>query len=230
MVYQKEWREADGHRMTVYRPVGEGPFPVIWLCVGAADAETDQLAELCPVPALLTCAEADWNRDYTPWPAPGLRDRPPFGGEGAAHLRLLTEVWMPVVAAQYPVRSGAAYTAIMGYSLAGLFALWAACESERFGAAASLSGSLWYDGFIDYVNKENCKPDKRIYLSLGKSEERAGDPRMASVGDNTRGVYTHFLPQLGEERICLDWNRGGHFTGIPNRWRKALEWITKEWE
>ena len=71
---------------------------------------------------------------------------------------------------------------------------------------------------------------QRLYLSLGKSEERAGDPRMASVGDNTRAVYAHFLPQLGEANIQLDWNRGGHFTGIPNRWRKALEWVTKDWK
>ena len=60
---------------------------------------------------------------------------------------------------------------------------------------------------------------------LGRSEERAGNPRMASVGENTRRTYAHLVKTLGEDRVTLEWNRGGHFTGISNRWRKALEWM-----
>ena len=46
---------------------------------------------------------------------------------------------------------------IAGYSLAGLFALWAAWNSGYFRRVASVSGSLWYPGFTDYIRNNEPK-------------------------------------------------------------------------
>ena len=47
--------------------------------------------------------------------------------------------------------SGAIRRAICGYSLGGLFALYAFVNDEHFDACASISGSLWYQGWMGYL-------------------------------------------------------------------------------
>ncbi len=42
------------------------------------------------------------------------------------------------------------FRGIAGYSLAGLFALWAVYQTGLFDRAASVSGSLWFDGFLTF--------------------------------------------------------------------------------
>ena len=55
---------------------------------------------------------------------------------------------------------------IAGYSLAGLFALWSVYQTDLFDWAASISGSLWFDGFLEFM-KANTPKVKFIYFSLG---------------------------------------------------------------
>jgi predicted alpha/beta superfamily hydrolase len=40
---------------------------------------------------------------------------------------------------------------IGGYSLAGLFALWASTRTDLFFGVAAASPSVWFPGFIDYM-------------------------------------------------------------------------------
>jgi predicted alpha/beta superfamily hydrolase len=62
---------------------------------------------------------------------------------------------------------------VAGYSLSGLFALWALWQTDVFERAASASGSLWFPGFIDYARERTmtATPDA-AYLSLGKKETK----------------------------------------------------------
>ena len=77
---------------------------------------------------------------------------------------------------------------IAGYSLAGLFALWATWNSGYFRRVASVSGSLWYPGFTDYIRNNEPKsgcgeksgPEK-AYFSLGDRESRTRHPLMSRV-------------------------------------------------
>ena len=57
---------------------------------------------------------------------------------------------------------------IAGYSLAGLFAVYALYRTDVFARAASVSGSLWFPGFREYVFSHTplCRPDC-VYFSLG---------------------------------------------------------------
>ena len=70
----------------------------------------------------------------------------------------------------------------MGYSLGGLFSLWALTQAEQFGAGASISGSLWYPEFLKYLENCSAPQDKIVYLSLGDREPLGGLPVMRTVG------------------------------------------------
>ena len=217
-------QKIGGIDCSFYIPAGEGPFPVVLLCEGNSDELAAGLLNSDLPPALYAHADCVWNRDYSPWPAPGVRGGGDFTGGAAAHLRFIEETLLPALYREYPALPGPAHCAAAGYSLGGLFALWAGYESAAFGAAATLSGSLWFDGWAEYAETHTPQAGT-VYLSLGKSEERAGDPRVAAVGDNTRLTSELLARALGEEHVCLEWNRGGHFTGIPNRWQKAMSWL-----
>ena len=77
---------------------------------------------------------------------------------------------------------------IGGYSLAGLFALWAAYQTDVFKGVAAASPSMWFPGFADYM-RENIIHAKFVYLSLGDKEEKTRNPVMAAVGDRIREAY-----------------------------------------
>ncbi|MBP3704345.1 MAG: alpha/beta hydrolase [Clostridia bacterium] len=176
------------------------------------------LAEEIPETALFF-AEADGSRDFTPWPAEPVWEGEPFYGEAAGYLHFLTDCALPYLAEKFGV-ADAGNRLIAGYSLGGLFALWAACETEEFGRMASLSGSTWYPGFLDYIKAHMPREAQRVYLSLGDREPFGGPPVLREVGRCTEELYA-LLQEAGRD-VTFEWNRGGHGKGIENRWRKAL--------
>ncbi len=111
---------------------------------------------------------ADWGDALTPWPAPALRPgEKDFGGQADETLALLAEA---LDAAPGP-------HAVCGYSLGGLFALYAFVREPRLAACACLSGSVWYEGWVNWL-RENA-PDcagRYAYFSVGRKEKRAGLP------------------------------------------------------
>lgn len=112
---------------------------------------------------------ADWSNALTPWPAPGFYENEPwFGGHGRETLEELTRRVIPAIEARLGAASGienprlshlrkesdSIKRAICGYSLGGLFALYAFANDTRFDACASISGSLWYQGWMNYLNEK----------------------------------------------------------------------------
>ena len=210
-----------GHACAVLAPQGRGPYGVSVLC-GLEPERLPTLAQNLPDMALMA-VQAEGMRDYTPWAAPPLQADRPFTGQAQAFLDFLTGQALPALALRAPVEERPCRRLLAGYSLGGLFALWAAGQCGAFGLAASLSGSLWYDGWLEYLQDTPLRAG-RIYLSLGRAEEHGGPARMRAVGEATRSSYAFLSDQLGPGRVTLQWNRGGHFTGIPMRWERALCW------
>lgn len=177
---------------------------------------------------LLSFSPVSWDHNYTPWPAPALNKKSEaFTGGGPDLLHWLAEKCRPEMCARYGIGAKAESHLLMGYSLGGLTALWAMYESERFGGCASCSGSLWYDGFLPYTLARQPKSDSRIYLSLGKSEEKARNPRMAAVGDATRAIAARLSEMEMVRETTLVWHEGGHFAFVPERMGTALQWLLK---
>ncbi len=175
-------------------------------------------------PALLIVVEpTDWDFDFSPWPAPSLRPgQPPFPGGADARIRLMEERVKPAVDARYPTLPGPENTGIFGYSLGGLAALYALYTSRAFGMAGCLSGSLWYEGFVDFLRARQAPAGARIYLSLGRKEERSRNPYLSRIGACYQEAHELLRRQLGEERVRLVMHDGGHATEVDRRMLAGL--------
>ena len=113
-----------------------------------------------------------------------------------------------------------------GYSLGGLFALWAAYRTENFDGICAVSPSLWVRGWDAYAEGRVACADA-VYLSLGDKEERARNVRMAAVGDCVRRQASRLTRQFAEGKIVFEWNRGGHFDDEPGRMARGLAWTAE---
>lgn len=211
----------DGRNCACYAPMGEGPFPLLVLC-GWNLEDRLPLYGAGLAPALLFFAQANGGRDFTPWPAPNVWEGEDFTGEGTTYLRFLTETALPYLTKTFHASPLGTSHGILGYSLGGLFALWAQRQGEDFQLAGSLSGSLWYPGWLDYMAQHPPRPQEKIYLSLGDREEFGGPPLLRTAGDCTRRAHA-FYEQAGIDTV-LEWNKGGHGKAVDNRWKKALAW------
>ena len=111
---------------------------------------------------------------------------------------------------------------IGGYSLAGLFSLWAAYTTDVFAGVAAASPSVWFPEFTGYMesNRIGCNS---VYLSLGDKEEKTKNHVMRTVGDCIRSAY-ELLSKEGIDCI-LEWNSGNHFKDADIRTAKAFAWI-----
>ncbi len=154
----------------------------------------------------------DWNKDLSPWKAPAVFGREDFG-EGAGDT--LSEIL------NFCTDRTKKYY-IGGYSLAGLFALWAVTRTDVFQGAACASPSLWFPGFEEYVRDHEILTEN-VYLSLGDREEKARNPVMAAVGDRVRAM--HALLSDRKVHCTLEWNEGNHFRDSELRSAKAFSWV-----
>lgn len=173
--------------------------------------------------ALAVAPVADWNQQLSPWAAPAVfRGSEDFGGGADAFLAdMLAQ--LPRVLAE----TGAGRAYIMGYSLAGLFALYAATKTDAFERVAALSPSVWFEGFAGYLNGHPpVNAAARYYLSLGRKEEKAGNAVLRTVGENLRRVQTMLSEQTGAE-VPLVLHDGGHYTEVDRRKLAALEWMLR---
>jgi hypothetical protein len=161
---------------------------------------------------LVACKVNSWNRDLSPWKAPAVFGREDFGEGAAATLHKILSFCVDQTKAYY----------IGGYSLAGLFALWAGYQTNCFCGVAAASPSLWFPGFTDFMEAQEIL-SRHVYLSLGDREERTRNPVMATVGDRTRAAYA--LLQARDMDCMLEWNEGNHFKDADLRTAKAFAWV-----
>ena len=207
---------------------GKRPRTLLFLCCGPEPEELlEALRPRCPAldtAALVFPKGVEWDRDYAPWPSDELHGRP-IGGGGAALYREMVDVLLPAVKARF---DGLEHVGVVGYSLGGLFALYAASQSDSpFDRAASVSGALWYEGFADYAADAPFPRLSRAYLSLGRREAGRGRGPMGRVSTATERVAGTLSARLGEENVCFEWNNGGHFYEIPQRISRAITWMCK---
>lgn len=123
----------------------------------------------------------DWADVLTPWPTAGLyREDPAFGGQAAVTLNELLTQAIPAIEAAHGLEPAA--RAICGYSLGGLFALYALTHADAFAACACVSGSVWYEGWVEHLRELPVDLSGRYaFLSLGTKERRAARPLLKTV-------------------------------------------------
>lgn len=225
-----------GRECTVCTPPAyeksERKYPVIYINGAAPLAEiVEELTKegICLDFFLVSVESKSWKDDFTPWVTEEIREgegKP--GGFAVQYLNVLVEEIKPGIDALFPTESDREHTSILGYSLGGLAAIYSLFYNRSFGNAASISGSLWYEGFLEYIqHTPPCQEKARVYLSLGKKESKSRNRRMAEVGNATKEAAQIFTQAYGSDNICLQWNNGGHFYEVERRYAHAVAWLRK---
>lgn len=160
----------------------------------------------------------DWNAQFSPWPASAVFGKDSFSGKGNDTLRFLEAEFLPEIKSKFH----GSETFLTGYSLAGLFSLWALYESDKFNGAVCCSSSLWFDKWDEYVSAHRIKALSRIYMSLGDREEITKNKVMATVGDRTRRQAEILKDDPNVEKLIFEWNEGGHFDEPLKRVAKGI--------
>lgn len=177
----------------------------------------------CTFLNLLVVGNIDWNHDMSLWYMPSIYSKEKsFSGGAEEYLRLLIDDILPK--AKEMIEGEPKFIGIAGYSLAGLFAVYAMYKTDVFDRVASMSGSLWFYDFIEYCKRNDCRklPDK-IYFSLGNKEANTRNPVLKTVEDNTRELAEYFK-KLGSE-VIFELNPGNHFTDTILRSAKGIKAI-----
>lgn len=207
---------AEGADSVVYVLVPDGVLPdmVKW-----AEKTAGRMA--CSV---VVVSGMDWNKDMTPWKADGvMKKEKEFEGGAQMYLKELVSDYVPYIEQMYKLKAGSRY--LLGISLSGLFAIWTLGRTGIFSGIGSVSGSLWYDGFTDWLAKVPEFPAARVYVSLGVKEKNTPDRRMATVEDRTREAVS-LLESKGVD-VTFEMVPGTHFSPIMPKLDKAMDALTR---
>lgn len=185
------------------------------------EREVEAIHRQTTQPFLLAAVQVkNWNDDLSPWPAPPVWGKQGFVGRAGDTLAWLAQA-VPSIRRQYSIKDDCKVV-LGGYSLAGLFALWAATRTDALFGVAAASPSVWFPGWPEYEAAHPIQA-QRVYLSLGDREEHTKNQTMAAVGDNIRALHST-LTRCG--RDCrLEWNAGGHFKDADLRTARAFAWV-----
>ena len=175
---------------------------------------------------LLCINNLNWQKDMCPWDSPALiKNEKDFIGGADEYLFLLEKEIIPravEILGEEPT-----YYALAGYSLAGLFALYAGYRSSLFSRIASVSGSLWYPDFVSFAKeKKMLSRAERLYLSLGTEEARTMHAVLSTIESKTRELVEHY--QSSGYCVIFEQNPGNHFCEVEQRIEKGIRWIMEE--
>lgn len=187
------------------------------------DTEMDWLEEMSLRHSMniVVISGMKWNEVLTPWQAPGLSSKEEdFKGKARYFLdALIGDVF---VNTEQSLRLNNPGRHLVGVSLAGLFALWATAHTDRLDSAASVSGSLWYDGFSEWLKGQELRCG-RYFISLGEKEVKSKNERISSVGTLTQEVV-QCLKDKGLD-VVFSTDEGNHFDHLRERLEKAFAFI-----
>ncbi len=217
--------------------------PVVYLLGDMADNSPVQV----PVGVSLVHIGVDlWEENFSPWCAPRVFAKGPNFGDGAQKT-LDTLINQVIPWTESELTDPPTYRVLVGYSLAGLFSLWAGvsqqvargCQHDAtaphvdapaatFQRIGAVSGSFWFPGLLDYVDQqisEGVVGLTHAYLSLGDRETRTPNPQIMHVRENAE-LLASKLENAGITST-FELNRGNHFQNVEGRMQKALDWLVK---
>ena len=172
--------------------------------------------------SLLTIYVSDWNNDLSTYVASsifkGISD---FKGNADSFLDYVLNLIKKVVLEESikPI-----YKALTGYSMAGLFAVYTLFKTNEFLKVGSVSGSLWYPLFIEFVkNNEVLQGISTFYMSLGDKEKKTSNKIMSQVETNSLIIFERIKPQFNNSKFEL--NSGNHFKDEDLRIAKCISYL-----
>ena len=161
----------------------------------------------------------DWNRYLSPYRAENpFRKGDYFSGEADTLLASICNELISIVEKDEEVKE----RYLVGYSMGGLFSLYASSISDILKGVGSVSGSLWYEKFDDYLSSHPLKIEK-VYLSLGRKEKECRNKVLKTVEERTKVIYETIEKEGIECSFSLQ--EGGHFQDEEKRIRDAVSYL-----
>ncbi len=168
----------------------------------------------------------EWEKFFTPWSAPGLKNRKPFEGCADDFLNSL-EKDKEEIEKSLPVFADPDHRLVIGYSLAGLTSVYASFVTDFATNFGGISASLWYPGWTDFC-KNNCLKNphakNNFYLSLGDKEHISKNKLMATV-DECFVQTVDSINQKENTSIFFETNVGGHFNDCEKRIARGINFL-----
>lgn len=218
----KESFTSAGKKATLYHATEtSSPLVVLNNYSGDGSSIVQAMREVeCTDCSLLVVDDLAWNHDMAPWYCPPLHkvDVPCTGGADQ-FLEKLLNIIVPATCTR--VEGEPLYLGIAGYSLAGLFALYAAHNCHAFTRVASVSGSLWFPNFIEYaITHDFERIPERMYLSIGKREAKTSNQYIRTVQSDTETLAAYYRARGIE--IIYELNPGDHSKDYSLRLAKGI--------
>jgi len=176
----------------------------------------------CPEFALVVVEVSNWNNDMTPWPSdPIFSKTEGYSGKADDYLKVLEQEILPTVETLLQPKD----YILSGYSLAGLFSIYAMFKTTRFTKFLSGSGSFWYPGFKEFYEKTTLPSPlpTKVYLSLGAREKKTKNVIMKTIETETIAVKEFLIQQ--NIPLKFELNPGGHFNDVNQRIAQGIKWL-----
>ena len=215
-----------GKKTVCVFPGVEPTAPIIYLNTFSDEGQKVYEAALaagCPAFALVAISDLDWNRDMSPWDSPPVfKGAGPCTGGADDYLRFLSGEIVPKT--EKELAGVPSWRGIVGYSLAGLFALYAVYRTDLFSRVGSISGSLWFPGMKEYIfsHEPKFRPE-HIYFSLGDKESKTRNLLLKSVRQNTEEIHS-FYRGKGIDTV-FQLNPGNHYNHAAERTAAGICWL-----
>ena len=226
--------------------------PVVYLLGDVADNSPIQVPEGV---SLVNIGVDLWEENFSPWCAPRVFAKGPNFGDGAQKM-LDTLINQVIPWTESELTDPPTYRVLVGYSLAGLFSLWAGvsqqvargCQPDdvssqpgaqpgaphvdvptpTFQRIGAVSGSFWFPGLLDYVDQQL----RRGAVGLTHAYLSLGDREARTP--NPQIMHVRENAELLASRLesagitsMFELNRGNHFQNVEGRMQKALDWLVK---
>ena len=175
---------------------------------------------------LVTISGLHWNQELSPWPVGTVVSKDDrFTGGAPELLPMLTDDIVPQV--ERLLNAPPTWRCLAGYSLAGLFAVWTAFQTDLFTRILSASGSMWYPGWLEYARERQFAGlVQGVYLSVGEQESTSRNAVLQTVGVRTEAIAT-MLAERGLN-VKFELNPGNHFKNPPLRVVKGIHWLLQQ--
>ena len=227
--------------------------PVVYLLGDVADNSPVQIREAV---SLVSVGVDLWEENFSPWCAPRVFAKGPNFGDGAQKT-LDTLINQVIPWAESELTEPPAYRVLVGYSLAGLFSLWAGvtqagvspqvargCQPDdapsqpgaphvdapaaTFQRIGAVSGSFWFPGLLDYVDQQfGGGVVSLTHAYLSLGDREARTPNPQIMHVRENAELLASKLESAGITSTFELNRGNHFQNVEGRMQKALDWLVK---
>lgn len=227
--------------------------PIVYLLGDVADNSPVQVPEGV---SLVNVGVDLWEENFSPWCAPRVFAKGPNFGDGAQKT-LDTLINQVIPWAESDLTELPAYRVLVGYSLAGLFSLWAGvtqagvspqvargCQPDdapsqpgaphvdapvaTFQRIGAVSGSFWFPGLLDYVDQQlNEGAVGLTHAYLSLGDREARTPNPQIMHVRENAELLASKLESAGITSTFKLNRGNHFQNVEGRMQKALDWLLK---